>query len=106
MLTFAISASAQSPRNINEFSKIPDGSGISIWQEDSSGKKLNGKYRIVEDSRTYYIMEFKNGIQTGIEEGYKYNKLARKRGYKDGRPFGLSEEYGVDGEGKVCVAQS
>lgn len=102
---FTLSAYAQNNRQITEFTQVPDGKSSVIWQERKNGKMLDGKYHIIENSNTYYIVEFKLGQQFGNEECYKYNRLVSRRSYKYGVKDGLSEEFATTKDNLLVVVK-
>lgn len=95
-----LTAFGQTPRQLNEFKQVANGDGTYTWQERSNSKKLNGKYRFIEDAQTYYLLAFKDGLQHGVEECYKYNMLVSRTNYIHGFRCGVMEEYSTFGESR------
>lgn len=91
---------AQTPRQLSEFKQVSSGNGTEVWQERTNSKKLNGKYHLVKNEQTYYLVTFKDGLQNGPEECYKYNMLASRSNYALGFQCGEMEEYGTSGESR------
>ncbi len=97
VVTVCITSQAQE-FDISRITVINLGDGRMLFRDRESDKPIAGQHRIIDGYHSEYVQaEFAEGLYNGSYERYKYNKLAEKGSYKEGRRDGTWFEYNSDG---------